>query len=60
MTNINPTALFNACVDGDVAAVSRLLPAGGTPRNLSGQERFQFHTFKNTPLAIAGTRRSCA
>jgi len=52
MTNINPEALFNACVAGDAAAVSRLLPAGGTPRNLSGQ-RFQFHTEKSTPLIAA-------
>jgi ankyrin repeat protein len=52
MTNINAEALYKACVSGDAAAVSRLLPAGGTPRNLSGQ-RFQFHTSKNTPLIAA-------
>ena len=53
MTNINATALFNACVAGDAAAVSRLLPAGGTPRNLSGQ-RFQFpDAAKTTPLMLA-------
>ena len=34
------------------AALRRLLPAGGTPRNLSGQ-RFQFQTTKNTPLIAA-------
>jgi len=52
MANINPMALYNACVAGDVAAVSRLLPAGGTPRNLSGQ-RFQSPTTKRTPLIAA-------
>ena len=51
--NISAEALYNACAAGDVAAVSRLLPAGGTPRNLSGQ-RFQFHTEKScTPLTAA-------
>jgi len=36
MSSINVEALFKACCTGDAAAVSRLLPAGGTPRNLSG------------------------
>jgi len=52
MTNINAAALYNACLAGDAAAVSRLLPAGGTPRNLSGQ-RFQFNNTKTTPLMAA-------
>jgi ankyrin repeat protein len=53
MASINPEALYNACVAGDASAVSRLLPAGGTPRNLSGP-RFQFNNHKNTPLIAAG------
>jgi hypothetical protein len=28
-------ALFDACKAGDAAAVSKLVPAGGTPLNLS-------------------------
>ena len=52
MANINPKALYTACLNGDAAAVSRLLPAGGTPRNLSGQ-RFQFNTDRITPLMVA-------
>jgi hypothetical protein len=55
MSNINPTILHNACVNGDAAAVRRLLPAGGTPRNLSGQ-RFQFLDAKITPLMAAASR----
>ena len=55
MTNINADALHNACVAGDAAAVSRLLPAGGTPRNLGGK-RFQTPTDKNTPLIVAAGR----
>ena len=35
-----PQALYDACVTGDAAAVSRLLPVGGTRLNLSGP-RFQ-------------------
>jgi hypothetical protein len=30
MPNINAQALFDACAAGDTAAVSRLLPAGGS------------------------------
>jgi hypothetical protein len=41
--------LLDACRAGDAAAVSRLLPVGGTPLNLSGP-RFQFHSLKSTPL----------
>ena len=53
MPNINAQALFNACVVGDAAAVSRLLPVGGTPRNLSGP-RFQCpDDTKSTPLIAA-------
>ena len=55
MTNINAKALYDACVNGDAAAVSRLLPSGGTPRNLSGP-RFQFNTTKSTPLMEAAAR----
>ena len=49
MTNINPQALYTACLNGDAAAVSRLLPLGGTPRNLSGP-RFQPPDDNSTPL----------
>jgi len=52
MTNINHQALYTACFRGDAAAVSRLLPAGGTPRNLSGPS-FQSHNNKSTPLIAA-------
>jgi hypothetical protein len=36
MPHIPAQALYCACWDGDAAAVSRLLPAGGTRLNLSG------------------------
>ena len=53
MPNILAQALFHACAAGDAAAVSRLLPAGGTPRNLSGP-RFQTPDGPNTtPLMVA-------
>jgi hypothetical protein len=52
MPNINAQALYNACYCGDAAAVSRLLPAGGTPRNLSGPA-FQEPISKSTPLKVA-------
>jgi hypothetical protein len=55
MASINAQALYSACFNGDAAAVSRLLPAGGTPRNLSGP-RFQFNTDRNTPLIVAAAR----
>jgi hypothetical protein len=49
-------ALIDACRAGDVAAVSRLLPAGGTPRDLSGT-RFQdsHDRHKNMPLTLAAS-----
>ena len=53
--NIPAGALFAACVAGDAAAVSRLLPAGGTPRNLSGVA-FQPFSNKSTPLIVAASR----
>ena len=57
MTNINPEALYNACVAGDAALVGRLLPAGGTPRNLSGQHfQCRVQSFKFTPLMEAAAR----
>jgi ankyrin repeat protein len=52
MQNINAQAQFNACAAGDAAAVSRLLPAGGPPRNLSGP-RFQQGDIKSTALIAA-------
>jgi len=52
MPNINAQALYDACAAGDAAAVSRLLPAGGTPRNLNGLA-FQHPTLKSTPLIAA-------
>jgi hypothetical protein len=36
MPIIPAAALYNACAAGDAAAVSTLLPRGGTPVNLSG------------------------
>jgi ankyrin repeat protein len=47
-------ALYSACMDGDTAAVSRLLPLA-TPRNLSGPH-FQHPVTKNTPLIAAAVR----
>jgi hypothetical protein len=55
MPTISAEALYNACVHGDAAAVSRLLPAGGTRLNLSGPA-FQAHSNKTTPLIVAATR----
>jgi len=53
MPAIPAQALIAACQAGDAAAVSRQLPAGGTPRNLSGQ-RFQSPSYSGcTPLMIA-------
>jgi ankyrin repeat protein len=52
--SIPAEALFNACSRGDAAAVSRLLPAGGTSLNLSGP-RFQSAANKSTPLMVAAT-----
>ena len=49
---IPAAALFNACQAGDAAAVSRLLPSGGTRLNLSGQA-FQDPDHKSTPLIAA-------
>jgi len=48
-------ALFNACLAGDAAAVSLLLPAGGTQLNLSAA-RFQDPDFKSMPLIKAAVR----
>ena len=50
--NIPVQALLAACRSGDAAAVSRLLPAGGTRLNLSGQ-RYQEPNTKGTPLIRA-------
>jgi len=44
--------LYNACLAGDAAAVSRLLPAGGTRLNLNGSA-FQHPATKSTPLMVA-------
>jgi ankyrin repeat protein len=55
MPDISGEALYNACSTGDAAAVSRLLPAGGTQLNLSGP-RFQEPTTKSTPLMMAAWR----
>jgi len=52
MPSIPAEALFDACCSGDAAAVSRLLPAGGTSLDLSGQN-FRCPNFKNTPLLVA-------
>jgi hypothetical protein len=38
MTSTSVAELYNACSDGDTAAVRRLLPAGGTQLDLSGRE----------------------
>jgi len=65
MPPIPAQALLNACQAGDAAEVSKLLPAGGTRLNLSGQA-FQDHQVdKSTPLILAAwhghtDRRSCA
>ena len=53
MENIPADALMYACLAGDAAAVSRLLPAG-TRVNLSGAE-FQHPVDKSTPLILATT-----
>jgi len=57
MPKIPADLLFNACFEGDAAAVSRLLPAGGTRLNLSGP-RFQQPRCngKSTPLQVAAGR----
>ena len=54
MPHIPAEAMFNACLAGDAAAVSRLLPAGGTRLNLSGP-RFQAPDNKSTPLIAAAS-----
>jgi hypothetical protein len=51
--NISAEALYNACRSGDAAALRRLLPAGGTPRNLSGPPFQARATSKRTPLMVA-------
>jgi len=53
MPSISAHALYNACAAGDAAAVSRLLPPGGTPRNLSGQRLQSPRSHQGTPLIIA-------
>jgi ankyrin repeat protein len=53
--NIPAEGLYNACLDGDAAAVSRLLPRHpGTRLNLSGP-RFQHPNNKCVPLVVAAT-----
>ena len=52
MPNIPPEALYNACQAGDAAAVSRLLPTGGTPLNLSGPHYQEPYSI-TTPLHMA-------
>jgi ankyrin repeat protein len=52
MPSIPAQALYEACAAGDAAAVSRLLPAGGTRLNLS-RPRFQAPNTKRTPLIAA-------
>ena len=52
MPHIPAEALYSACLAGDAAAVSRLLPAGGSRLNLSGP-RFQAPNSKGTPLIAA-------
>ena len=46
--------LIKACLAGDAAAVSRLLPAGGTELDLSGPD-FQEPTCKSSALIVAAT-----
>jgi ankyrin repeat protein len=50
--HIPAAALYNACLAGDAAAVSSLVPAGGTPVDLSGP-RFQTTGTRSTPLMQA-------
>ena len=52
MPNIDAQALYSACYYGDAAAVSRLLPAGGTRLNLSGPA-FRQPRSNSTPLMAA-------
>jgi ankyrin repeat protein len=52
MSSVSAEALFTACAAGDAAAVSRLLPAGGTPLDLSSPP-FQCPADKSTPLIVA-------
>ena len=54
MPSIPAQALYDACSTGDAAAVSRLLPTGGTRLNLSGPS-FQTSATKSTPLIAAAT-----
>jgi ankyrin repeat protein len=56
MPHIPAQALYDACSAGDAAAVSRLLPAGGTRLNLSGRS-FQTTVTKRTPLIAAAACR---
>jgi len=51
--NISALALLNACQDGDAAAVSRLLPAGGTRLDLNGPPFPAPDTHNMTPLIVA-------
>jgi len=55
MPSIHFPTLYNACMDGDAAAVSRALPA--TRLNLSGP-RFQAPGGKSTPLMAAAQKGS--
>jgi len=48
MKSIPAHALYDACQDGDAAAVSGLLPPGGTQLNLS-RPRFQHPDNKCCP-----------
>ena len=50
--HIPAEALFMACAIGDAAAVSRLVPAGGSELNLCGPN-FQHPYHKSTPLSLA-------
>jgi ankyrin repeat protein len=52
MLNDPAVRLFNACCRGDAAAVSRLIPAGGTHLNLSGP-RYLHEYAETTPLMVA-------
>jgi hypothetical protein len=55
MPNISAQALYTACAAGDAAAVSRLLPAGGTRLNLSAPP-FKDPGTTSTPLMVAAFR----
>jgi ankyrin repeat protein len=55
MPHIPAQALYNACLTGDTAAVSRLLPESGTRLNLSGLSFQCPDDIKSTPLIAAAT-----